>query len=89
MRRKKSIVNLSPRSWERRRFWRDGHIVDVEVWQGNRLLLQTPRKLSPLAVEVDYCDVHRTRIYADLACQHCGMRPTAEPKAASNRRLIA
>ncbi len=89
MRRKKSFVNLSPRSWERRRFWRDGHIVGVEVWHGTRLLLQIPRKLTPLAVEADYCDVHRTRIYADLACQHCGMRPAAEPKPAPDRRLSA
>ena len=63
------------RPWERRRYWRNGSIVDTEVWRAGRLLPGRPRRVPPMATMSDYCAVHRTRIFSDLACQFCGERP--------------
>lgn len=89
MRRKKVSAALGILSWERRNYWRDGRIVDLEVWHAGRLLPRTPRKTPAFAVEVDHCDTHRTRIYADLPCQYCGESPDAVEPASPSRRLIA
>jgi hypothetical protein len=89
MRRKKAPATQISRSWERRLYWRDGAVVDTETWHGGRLLPHTPRKLTALAVAADYCDAHRTRIYADLPCQFCGLRPGHDSPSNIVRRLTA
>lgn len=76
--RRKSVVTVNVRAWEQRRYWRRGAIMDVEVWQAGRLLAKPPRQLPRIAIEADYCQAHRTRIYSDLACQFCGERPVPQ-----------
>ncbi len=73
--RRKSFVTVNVRDWEYRRYWRKGMTADIEVWHSGRLLPRPPRRLPASTIETDYCLAHRARIYADLACQHCGERP--------------
>jgi hypothetical protein len=73
--RRKDMVTINVRAWERRLYWRGGVIVDEEVWHAGRLLPRPPRKVPTTTTDADYCAAHRTRIYADLACQFCGERP--------------
>jgi hypothetical protein len=73
MRRKAPII-VNVRDCERRRYWRRGVVVDVEVWQAGRIVAKPPRRLPSSTVEIDYCAAHRTHIYPDLACPHCGER---------------
>lgn len=89
MRRKKAPAIQTARSWEHRLYWRDGAIVDTETWHGGRLLPRKPRALTALAVASDYCEAHRTRIYADLPCQFCGLRPGHDTPSHTAGRLIA
>ena len=73
--RRRSMVTINVRAWERRQYWHKGVVTDVEVWHAGRLFPRPPRRLPTSTTEVDYCAAHRTRIYLDLACQQCGERP--------------
>lgn len=73
--RRKAAVIVNVRAWERRRYWLHGTIEDTEIWQGGKLYPFEPPRLPPTTTDVDYCALHRTRIYSDLACQFCGERP--------------
>lgn len=69
-------------TWERRCYWRQGRLADQETRHNGRVVLASQRSGARTA-EADYCQVHGTRLAADLACPYCGERPgAAEPAQA-------
>ena len=67
-------------SWEQRRYWQDGALVDSEWWKDGVLWPDGCDRMPAEVQTRDYCAQHRTPIYPDLGCQVCRQRPSRTPR---------
>ena len=62
-------------SWEQRRYWTDGALVDSKWWKDGVLWPEGSGRMPAEVQTRDYCAQHRSPIYPDLGCQVCRQRP--------------
>lgn len=74
---------------ERRRYWRNGAIVDVELWRDGKIMVTIPPALPYGTIDVDRCAAHGRPIYADLSCGICHERAIASQASAAAQECSA